>query len=73
MGPTEKKLLQFGTQLQELRKAKGLSTRQFADVANISHSSVGRLEAGLTNPTMTTLIKLADALEIDMDTLALRK
>jgi len=73
MGPTEKLLSEFGNNLQELRKAKGLSTREFADVANISHSSVARLEAGLTNPTMTTLIKLADALDIDMDTLTMRK
>jgi len=59
--------------LQELRKAKGLSTRDFADAANISHSSVGRLEAGLTNPTLTTLLKLADALKVDMNTLTVIK
>ena len=73
MASTDKTLLNFGNNLQELRKARGLSTRDFADAANISHSSVGRLEAGLTNPTLTTLIKLADALKVDMNTLTIIK
>jgi transcriptional regulator with XRE-family HTH domain len=73
MGSIDKTLLNFGNNLQELRKAKGLSTRDFADAANISHSSVGRLEAGLTNPTLTTLLKLADALKVDMNTLTVIK
>lgn len=68
----EKFLKEFGKNLQKLREAKGLSTRQFAYEAEISHSSVGRLEAGLSNPTLTTLIKIADALGVDLNTLGLR-
>ena len=66
---TDKVLKEFGKNLQKLREAKGFSTRQFADEAEISHSSVGRLEAGLSNPTMTTLIKIAEALEVDLNSL----
>ncbi len=70
MAITENKfLIDFGKRLQKLRIAKKLSTREFAYKADISHSSVGRLEAGETNPTLTTLVKLADALEIDMKAL----
>jgi len=65
----DKVLTEFGKNLQKLREAKGFSTRQFADEAEISHSSVGRLEAGLSNPTMTTLIKIAEALEVDLNSL----
>jgi len=68
----EKFLKEFGKNLQKLREAKGLSTRQFAYEAEISHSSVGRLEAGLSNPTLTTLIKIADALDVDLNVLGLR-
>jgi len=63
----EKVLRDFGKRLQQLRVAKGLSTREFAYEADISHSSVGRLEAGLTNPSLTTLIKIAECLEIDLN------
>lgn len=69
----EKFLKEFGKHLQKLREEKGLSTRQFAYEAEISHSSVGRLEAGLSNPTMTTLIKIAEALNVDLNTLVLTK
>lgn len=65
----EKFLKEFGKNLQKLRVAKGLSTRQLAYEADISHSSVGRLEAGLANPTMTTLVKLVEALDVDLNTL----
>ena len=66
---TEQFLKEFGKNLQKLRAARGFSTRQFAYEAEISHSTVGRLEAGLSNPTMTTLIKLAEALGADLNTL----
>ncbi len=62
-------LKDFGKNLQKLRKDRGLSTRQFADDAEISHSSVGRLEAGLSNPTLTTLMKLAAVLKVDLNEL----
>ena len=65
----EKVLKEFGKKLQQLRMARGLSTREFAYAADISHSSVGRLEAGLSNPTLTTLIKIATCLEIDLNKL----
>lgn len=67
----EKFLKEFGKNLQKLREAKGLSTRQFAYEAEISHSSVGRLEGGLSNPTLTTLTKIAEALDVDLNKLGL--
>jgi transcriptional regulator with XRE-family HTH domain len=65
----EKILRDFGKNLKSQRIEKGFTTREFADTAEISHSTVGRLEAGLTNPTLTTLIKLAEALKIDFNSL----
>lgn len=69
----DKILKDFGKNLEKLRRAKKLSTREFAYLADISHSSVGRLEAGETNPSMTTLLKLAEALTVDLNTLVLKK
>ncbi|HEX5153994.1 MAG TPA: helix-turn-helix transcriptional regulator [Parafilimonas sp.] len=65
----DKVLKDFGKRLQKLRIAKGLSTRKFAYEADISASSLGRLEAGQTNPSLTTLLKIAEALEVDVNTL----
>ncbi len=62
---SDKILKEFGKNLQKMRIAKGLSTRQFAYEADIAHSSVGRLEARLSNPSLTTLIKIAEALGME--------
>ena len=62
-------LKELGKNIKRLRIEKGLSTRQFAYEADIAHSAVARLEAGLSNPTYTTLLKIADALSVDLNTI----
>jgi transcriptional regulator with XRE-family HTH domain len=69
----EKLLKEFGKNLKKLRLAKGLSTRKFANEADIAHSAVARLEDGLSNPTLTTLIKISEGLGVDLDKLVPRK
>jgi len=66
-------LIAFGKNLKKLRETKGLSTRQFANAAEISHSSVTRFEAGQTNPSLTALIRIAHALEVKQSTLLMTK
>lgn len=70
---TDKLLKDFGKNLQRLRIEKGFSTRKFADEAEISPSTLGRLEAGETNPTLTTLLKLGEALGVDLNRLVIKK
>lgn len=65
MLPKDEKILkEFGKTVKRLRLEKGLSTRQFAYDADIAHSAVARIEAGETNPTLTTFLKIANALKI---------
>lgn len=64
-----KALKELGKNIKRLRIEKGLSTRQFAYEADIAHSAVARLESGLSNPTYTTLLKIAEALQVDLVTL----
>jgi transcriptional regulator with XRE-family HTH domain len=74
MSTNDDKLLKdFGKNLKKLRIEKGYSTRKFAIEADIAASSLGRLESGLTNPSLTTLLKLADALNVDLNKLVLRR
>lgn len=65
-------LNQFGENLKKARtakelslRAKGYSLRQFAALADIDHAMVDRYERGVTNPSLTTIAKLAEALEVD--------
>jgi transcriptional regulator with XRE-family HTH domain len=66
-------LTTFGNSLKRHRKAKGYSLRQFAALADIDHAMVDRYERGITNPSLTTVAKLAEALEIDPCELILPK
>ncbi len=61
----EKLLKEFGKKLQKLRVAKKLSIRGFAYAADLSVSYVQKLEAGTSNPSLTTLIKIAEVLEVE--------
>jgi transcriptional regulator with XRE-family HTH domain len=68
----EKILKEFGRKLEKLRKAKKLSIRKFSYDADLSISYVQKLEAGISNPSYTTLLKLAEALGIDLNEFSLR-
>ncbi len=66
-------LVLFGHNLKKRRMAKGLSLRQFAALADIDHAMIDRYERGITNPSLTTIAKLAEALEIEPAELLLDK
>ncbi len=59
-----KKLI--GMRLKELRKSKHLSQEQLAEKADINSKYLSRMERGTENPTLDMLMKLADALEVEM-------
>jgi transcriptional regulator with XRE-family HTH domain len=60
----EKRLKEFGLQIRKFRKAKKLTLEGLAFEADIELSQVHRIEKGKINPTLTTILLLADALEI---------
>jgi transcriptional regulator with XRE-family HTH domain len=53
----------FGLHVKTLRLAKGLSQRDLAALADISHQQIERVENGKVNVTLSTMIALAEALE----------
>ncbi|MGX5819215.1 helix-turn-helix domain-containing protein [Chitinophaga lutea] len=62
----EKILRELGSRIQKMRLEKGYSTRVFAYRADIAHSTVEKLESGEMNPSFIVLLKLAEALEVDL-------
>lgn len=65
----EEILKAFGENLKKLREAKGLTTRQFADLADIAYSQVWTLETGLGDPSLTTLLAIARTLDVPLEAL----
>lgn len=67
----EKKELQLkiGQNIKSIREDLGIEAQQLASRCDIEKSTLSRLEAGNTNPTIYTLSKIAKALEIELQDL----
>lgn len=53
----------FVENLVQIRKAKGLSQIRLAEEADVSTGMIGEIESGKRNPTLTTIDKIASALD----------
>jgi transcriptional regulator with XRE-family HTH domain len=54
----------MGKRIKTLREARDITRAQLADLAGISREYVRHLEAGLSDPTVGTLQKIAKALGV---------
>ncbi|WP_338734012.1 helix-turn-helix domain-containing protein [Mangrovimonas cancribranchiae] len=68
---TDKTKLQLavGKRIKELREKKMIQQQDIAAACNIEKSNFSRIEAGNTNPTIYTLSKIADKLEVSLSEL----
>lgn len=60
----QKHLVKLGLHIRKIREKQGMSQEQLAADAEIPYSSVNEIESGKTNPTIASLMALADALEV---------
>jgi transcriptional regulator with XRE-family HTH domain len=62
----------FGQVLREQRLSRQLSQEELALAADVDRTFVSQMERGIRQPTITTLMKLAGALNIQPSTLIVR-
>jgi transcriptional regulator with XRE-family HTH domain len=58
-------VVKIGDRLRDLRVRRALTQEELADKADVGTNTVARLERNETEPHMSTLRKLAKALDID--------
>jgi transcriptional regulator with XRE-family HTH domain len=54
----------FGQAIRELREERGISQEAFALKSGIDRSHYGGMERGERNPSLTSIIKIANALDV---------
>ena len=59
-----KKTMDVGHRLRELRTERGLSMRALARLSGLSTNALSMIERGKTSPSVSTLYKLSEALEV---------
>ena len=62
-------LKQLGGTIVKIRTEKGMKQIELSDILDIDDGSLRRLESGRTNPTTITLLRVANALEIEVEDL----
>jgi transcriptional regulator with XRE-family HTH domain len=63
---------QFGRIVKQVREQRGWSQEVLADRANLNRSYVGEVERGSAMPSLATVAKLAQALEISVSGLLVK-
>ena len=65
MGSEKKEqIMDVGGRLRELRQERGLSMRSLARLSGLSTNALSMIERGRTSPSVSTLYKLSEALEV---------
>ena len=59
----------LGARIAMLRRAAGMSQAQLADAAGVSPSAIGMYEQGRREPSIETLVAMADILGVSLDLL----
>jgi transcriptional regulator with XRE-family HTH domain len=54
----------FGEQLKELRNKRGLTQEELATDCGLDRTYISMLERGLRQPTLATLFKIAEVLNV---------
>lgn len=66
MNTTQERLKQIGINISSRRKSLDLSQRDLAKQIGIDYSNLCRIEQGKANPSIETLLKIADGLDVDI-------
>ena len=57
----------IGERIKRIRESKGMSQKDLASKCGIIYQTIGKYERGVLNPKITTIIDIANALEVQVD------
>lgn len=57
--------IKIGKRIRAVRRKLGISLEDLGELSEISWTSIGKIERGVSSPTAESLVRLATALEVD--------
>lgn len=69
MNESTQMLKTLGRRIAKLRKQKGMSQEDFADTSGKMINTISNIERGLSDPKVTTLMSISQALNISIEEL----
>ncbi|TDL32754.1 XRE family transcriptional regulator [Jeotgalibacillus sp. S-D1] len=73
MNDPEKLAKQVGLTLRGIRKIRGISLQELAEITDVSKLTLGKIERGEANPSLTVIWKIANGLAIPISSLLTEK
>lgn len=67
--PLSQAALIFGSRVRSVRIELGLSQENVADLAQMHVTNYGKIERGVANPSLVTILRIASVLGVDIATL----
>lgn len=61
----------FGQKLKQIRKSKNLTQAKLAEIAGVNEKHISKIETGVYFPTYNTLIKVLQALNLNIEDVGL--
>jgi transcriptional regulator with XRE-family HTH domain len=58
------RLKEFGENLRRIRRSRNLTQKELAFGADVEVSQISRIENGIINTTVTTILQLAEAMDV---------
>ena len=59
--------MEFGARLQQLREKKRISRKVLSELCGLNHEAIRRYERGEAEPTLHSLIAIAEFFEVTID------
>lgn len=59
----------LGKRIRKFREGKGWTQSDLADAISMSNTTISHIEVGTGKPELNTLVKIANALEVSLDSL----
>ncbi|HEX5566678.1 MAG TPA: helix-turn-helix transcriptional regulator [Streptomyces sp.] len=62
----------IGARIRSARRSRRLSQEKLAEMAGLDRQAIGKIELGYTSPLLDSLLRIADALDVDLADLVRR-